>query len=139
MLVMLQCGQLFTRDCVIRKCVRIGFRSDSLTSKRNSVWGSHFNVSFGIMKTPLYRRVSRQDAAHRLFQCPRSTIVVHHFILKHTGTKTSNMYCETIKSLRRFIKNKRQELLTEGVVLLHDNARSHVSRVTHVKWAKFKR
>ena len=48
------------------------------------------------------------------------------------------MNCETIQSLRRFIKNKRQELLTENVVLLHGNARSHVSRITHVKKAKFK-
>ena len=33
--------------------------------------------------------------------------------------------------------NKRQKLLTEGVVLLHDNAQSHVFRVTHLKRAKF--
>ncbi|GFY62784.1 histone-lysine N-methyltransferase SETMAR [Trichonephila inaurata madagascariensis] len=29
---------------------------------------------------------------------------------------------ETLRSLRKSIKNKKQRLLTEGVVLLHDNA-----------------
>ena len=29
-------------------------------------------------------------------------------------------------------------MLTEGVVLLHDNAHPHVSRVTHMELAKFK-
>ena len=29
--------------------------------------------------------------------------------------------------------NKRQQLLRESMVLLHDNTRSYVSRVTHVK------
>ncbi|PRD38269.1 UNVERIFIED_CONTAM: Histone-lysine N-methyltransferase SETMAR [Trichonephila clavipes] len=47
-------------------------------------------------------------------------------------------YYETLRSLRRFMKNKRPGLLTEGVVLLHDNARSHVSRITHVELDKFK-
>nr|XP_042913904.1 histone-lysine N-methyltransferase SETMAR-like [Parasteatoda tepidariorum] len=35
-------------------------------------------------------------------------------------------------------RTKDQGLLTEGVVLLHDNARPHVSRVTHMELAKFK-
>ena len=48
------------------------------------------------------------------------------------------MYCETIQNLRRSIKYKRQELLNEGVVVLHDNARSRMSRVIHEKRAKFK-
>ena len=50
----------------------------------------------------------------------------------------SNIYCETIQRLLKFIKNKWQELLTEDAVLLQDNTRSHVSRVTHIKRAKFK-
>ena len=51
---------------------------------------------------------------------------------------TSDVYCETFQSLRRSIKNKTQELLTESVVLLHDNERKLVSRITHTKWAKCK-
>ncbi|GFU14186.1 histone-lysine N-methyltransferase SETMAR [Trichonephila clavipes] len=39
--------------------------------------------------------------------------------------------------LHRSIKNKRPGLLTEGVVLLHDNARPHV-RVTQMELDKFK-
>ncbi|XP_037564471.1 histone-lysine N-methyltransferase SETMAR-like [Dermacentor silvarum] len=57
--------------------------------------------------------------------------------LKHR-TINSDLYCETLQSLRRSIKNKRPGLLTEGVVLLHDNVRPQVSRVTHAELAKFK-
>uniref|UniRef100_A0A2S2P1P4 Mariner Mos1 transposase n=1 Tax=Schizaphis graminum TaxID=13262 RepID=A0A2S2P1P4_SCHGA len=32
-------------------------------------------------------------------------------------------YCKTLKKLRRAIQNKRRDLLTRGVCLLHDNAR----------------
>ena len=53
--------------------------------------------------------------------------------LEHRGTITSDVYCETLQSLRRSSKNKRQEMLMESVVLLHDNARPHVSSVTHTK------
>uniref|UniRef100_A0A2S2PDL6 Mariner Mos1 transposase n=1 Tax=Schizaphis graminum TaxID=13262 RepID=A0A2S2PDL6_SCHGA len=36
-------------------------------------------------------------------------------------------YCETLKKLRRATQNKRNGLLTRGVCLLHDNARSHTA------------
>ena len=77
------------------------------------------------MKTSLSWSVSRQNAAHRLFRFPRSTV------------DTFDAYFDTIQSLRRSLKIKRQKLLTEGVVLLHDNALSHVSRVTNMKLTKF--
>ncbi|XP_042904384.1 histone-lysine N-methyltransferase SETMAR-like [Parasteatoda tepidariorum] len=57
--------------------------------------------------------------------------------LEHRKTINSYVYCETHRRLRRSIKNKRPGLITEGVVLLHDNARPHVSRVTHMERAKF--
>jgi hypothetical protein len=34
-------------------------------------------------------------------------------------TITSEVYCETLKELRRAIQNKRPGMLTSGVVLLH--------------------
>ncbi|GFW98758.1 histone-lysine N-methyltransferase SETMAR [Trichonephila clavipes] len=58
--------------------------------------------------------------------------------LEHRKSINPDLYCETLRRLRRSIKNKRPGLLTEGVVLLHDNARSHVSRVTQRKLDKFK-
>ncbi|XP_035232758.1 histone-lysine N-methyltransferase SETMAR-like, partial [Stegodyphus dumicola] len=58
--------------------------------------------------------------------------------LKHRKTINSVVYSETLQRLRRSIKNKRPGLLTEGVVLLHDNVRPHVSRVTHMELFKFK-
>ncbi|GFW15320.1 mariner Mos1 transposase [Trichonephila clavipes] len=57
--------------------------------------------------------------------------------LEHRKSINSDVYCETLRCLCRSIKN-RQGLLTDGVVLLHDNARPHVSRVTQVELDKFK-
>jgi len=36
-------------------------------------------------------------------------------------------FCETLHKLRRSIQNKRRGMFSEGVVLLHDNARPHTA------------
>ncbi|GFY18581.1 putative mariner mos1 transposase [Trichonephila clavipes] len=46
---------------------------------------------------------------------------------EHRKSINSDVYCETLRSLPRSIKNKRRRLFMKGVVLLHDNARPHVS------------
>jgi histone-lysine N-methyltransferase SETMAR len=49
----------------------------------------------------------------------------------HRGsTLNREVYCETLKKLRRAIQNKRRGLLTHGVVLLHDNTRPHTAAQT---------
>ncbi|GFW53271.1 histone-lysine N-methyltransferase SETMAR [Trichonephila clavipes] len=58
--------------------------------------------------------------------------------LEHRKSINSDVYCETFRRLRRSIKNKRPGLLMEGVTLLHDNVRPHVSRVTQMELDKFK-
>uniref|UniRef100_A0A1B6DDI6 Mos1 transposase HTH domain-containing protein n=1 Tax=Clastoptera arizonana TaxID=38151 RepID=A0A1B6DDI6_9HEMI len=52
-------------------------------------------------------------------------------------TITSEVYCETLKWLRRAIQNKRRGLLTCGVVFLHDNARPHTARRRSALLEKF--
>ncbi|GFY77193.1 mariner Mos1 transposase [Trichonephila inaurata madagascariensis] len=58
--------------------------------------------------------------------------------LEHRKSIYSDVYCEAFRRLRSSIKNKRPGLLTEGVVLLHNSARPHVSRVTQMELDKFK-
>ncbi|GFT45434.1 mariner Mos1 transposase [Trichonephila clavipes] len=58
--------------------------------------------------------------------------------LEHRKSINSDVYYETLRRLRRSIKNKSPGLLTEGVILLHDNARTHVSIVTQIELDKFK-
>ncbi|GFS66317.1 histone-lysine N-methyltransferase SETMAR [Trichonephila clavipes] len=58
--------------------------------------------------------------------------------LEQRKSINSDVYCETLRCLRRSIQNKKTALLTESVVLLHDNARPHVSRVTQMELDKFK-
>ena len=69
-----QYGQWFTKDCVIGKCLRFEFWSNFLANKWNWIWGLDLNVCFDIMKTPLFRSVSRKHAVHHMFQHPKSTI-----------------------------------------------------------------
>ncbi|GBN25186.1 hypothetical protein AVEN_247191-1 [Araneus ventricosus] len=40
------------------------------------------------------------------------------------------VYAQTLRKLRRAIENERRGMLTEGILLLHDNARSHTAAQT---------
>jgi hypothetical protein len=71
-----------------------------------------------------------------------STAVLMVEFMKQETTVTSEVYCETLKKLRRAIQNKRHGMLTPGVVLLHDNARQHAVAHTgalleHFNWELF--
>ena len=46
-------------------------------------------------------------------------------------TVTSEVYCETLHKLRKLIQNKRQGMLSKGVILLHDNAWPHTAARTN--------
>jgi histone-lysine N-methyltransferase SETMAR len=46
-------------------------------------------------------------------------------------TIMSKVYCETLNNLQRLIKNKQREMLTKGVILLHDNAHPHTATHTN--------
>lgn len=50
--------------------------------------------------------------------------------LPRGATINKDVYCETLKKLRRAIQNKRRGMLTKGVVFIHDNARPHTANVT---------
>jgi hypothetical protein len=56
-------------------------------------------------------------------------------------TITSEVYCKTLKILRRAIQNKRLGMLTYSVVVLHDNELPHTVAHTralleHLNWEK---
>ena len=38
-----------------------------------------------------------------------------------------DIYCETVRKLRRTIQNKRRGMLSGGIVLLHENTRNHTT------------
>ena len=46
-------------------------------------------------------------------------------------------YCQTLKNLHHAIPNKRHGMLTNGVVLFHDNAWPHTARDTQNLISKF--
>ena len=53
-------------------------------------------------------------------------------------TITSALYCTILTKLRAAIRRKRPDLLTKGVLLLHDNARPHSANQTTATLRSFK-
>ncbi|GBM70471.1 Histone-lysine N-methyltransferase SETMAR [Araneus ventricosus] len=58
--------------------------------------------------------------------------------MTHGTIINSEVYCRTLKKLKRAIQNKRRGLLSSRVVLLHDNARPHTAVKTGEVLCKFK-
>ncbi|XP_055948305.1 uncharacterized protein LOC129981481 [Argiope bruennichi] len=122
--------------------------SKQLTYQHKKLRNQHFNICFGIMQTPgnfpgadCHRsKLWRQQA--RCCSPSFSTSKVGHLFNSSSTEELSTPYCpfrcEILRRICRSIKNKRPGLFTDGVVLHHDNARPHVSRVTHAELAKFK-
>jgi len=55
------------------------------------------------------------------------------------GTTINSLYCETLKKLRRAIQNKRREMPSATILLLHDNTWPHYAAqtqnlITSFKW-----
>jgi hypothetical protein len=59
----------------------------------------------------------------------RKRILLVEFMKRGT-TISSTVYCETLKKLRRAIQNKRRGMLTDGILLIHDNARPQTAERT---------
>jgi hypothetical protein len=57
--------------------------------------------------------------------------------LPQGSTINADVYCDTLKKLRRAIQNKRCGMLSRGVVMLHDNARPHTAVATQDLIATF--
>jgi histone-lysine N-methyltransferase SETMAR len=73
----------------------------------------------------------------------RKGVLMVEFIQQGT-TVTSEVYCETLKKLRRAIQNKRCAMLTPCIVLPHHNALLHMSTagstralLEHFNWELF--
>jgi hypothetical protein len=57
--------------------------------------------------------------------------------LPQRSTINAGVYCDTPKKLCRAIQNKRRGMLSQGVVMLHDNARPHTAAATQDLIATF--
>ena len=49
---------------------------------------------------------------------------------EHGRTVKASSYCSLLERLKTAIRTKRKGLLTQGVILLHDNARPHTAHLT---------
>jgi len=49
---------------------------------------------------------------------------------EHGRTLNASSYCSLLERLKLVIRTKRKGLLTQGVILLRDNARPHTARLT---------
>jgi hypothetical protein len=92
-------------------------------------------------KKLLNKRLLARKLIETVFWEGKGVLIVE---FKQGTTMTSEMYCETLRKLRRAIQNKRHGMLTYGVfiVLLHDNARPYTAAPTralleHFNWVLF--
>ena len=49
---------------------------------------------------------------------------------EHGRTVNASSYCSLLERLKTAIRTKRKGMLTQGVILLHDNARPHTAHLT---------
>ncbi|GBM51790.1 Histone-lysine N-methyltransferase SETMAR [Araneus ventricosus] len=118
----------------------------------DETWVAHINVetkqqsmAWGHTGSPTRLRKARQTLSARRLMVTvfwdAQGILLIEFMTRGT-TINSQVYCRTLKKLKRAIPNKRRGLLSSGVVLLHDNARPHTAvgagAVLHkLKWDVF--
>jgi hypothetical protein len=81
-----------------------------------------------------------QKADCNYFRDSKRVLMVR--LMQKRTTITSDVYCEKLKELRRVIQNERRRMLTNGVVLLHANARPHTvyrtgTLLEHFNWELF--
>ncbi|KAJ4448998.1 hypothetical protein ANN_00390 [Periplaneta americana] len=82
----------------------------------------------------------KQTMSTRKIMCTvfldRKGVLLIEFLPRGETINREN-YCQTLKKLRHAIQNKRRGMLTDGVVLLHDNTRPHTARDTQNLISKF--
>ena len=88
------------------------------------------------------RKKCKQTFSTRNIMCTafwdREGVLLVEF-LPPGATINSAVYCETLKKLRRAIQNKRRGMLSDTIILLHDNALPHSAAqtqdlITSFKW-----
>ncbi|GFW43318.1 histone-lysine N-methyltransferase SETMAR [Trichonephila clavipes] len=94
----------------------------------------------GISDALLQRTEEANRANRRLKLKELHQIIPHSSGGIHASGTTINAasYCQTLKRLQRAIQNKRREMLTNGVSLLHNNAWPHTALVTKALHKQFK-
>ncbi|GFV88682.1 hypothetical protein TNCV_1594021 [Trichonephila clavipes] len=106
---------------------------------RNETWVSHINpgikVSVDGMATDILSRQgqSQKNAVNALdygnsVLGPAWCFAGGLYAAKEI-TINSGDYCATLRKLRRVLQSKRRDMLSKGVLLLHDNARPHTSGI----------
>ncbi|XP_035225849.1 histone-lysine N-methyltransferase SETMAR-like [Stegodyphus dumicola] len=56
--------------------------------------------------------------------------LLHTEFMPKDATINASSYCETLKRLRKSLKNRRPGKMSKGIGLLHDNARPHAAKQT---------
>jgi hypothetical protein len=106
---------------------------DIETKEQSKEWMHRHSPS----KTKTFKQTSTRKLMATVFRDRKAVLMVE--FMQQGTTVTSEVYCETLKELRRIIQIKRCGMLTCGVVFLRDNARPHTAARTralleHLNW-----
>ncbi len=91
------------------------------TKKKSMVWKEPSSKKF--------KTVLSTNKVVCMFFWNAKRVIRLEYLLEGT-TISAERYCEMLKNLRKVIKRKGPGLLTKGVILMHNNARSHSVNVT---------
>jgi histone-lysine N-methyltransferase SETMAR len=75
-----------------------------------------------------------QDHVHSVWD--RRGVLLTEFLPQGSRIR-ADVYCDTLKKLRRAMQNKRRGMLSRGLVMLHDNSHTHTVTATQVLIATF--
>ncbi|KAJ4435424.1 hypothetical protein ANN_18039 [Periplaneta americana] len=95
----------------------------------------HWRHSGSPVRTKFKQTLSVRKVMCTVFWDRKGILLID--FLPRGETVNADRYCETLRKLRRAIRNKRRGMLTAGVVLLHDNARPHTARRTAAVLTEF--
>ncbi|KAG8265912.1 hypothetical protein J6590_083249 [Homalodisca vitripennis] len=122
-------NQTIQRTDVIASCVPDGFKKCSLTCTklRDSVvmvikLGSVLSLESKQQSMEWRHTISEETK----IQDDNKGVLLIDFLLRDE-TINAARYCKTLRKLRRTIQNKQRGMLSNGIVLLHDNAWSHTA------------
>uniref|UniRef100_A0A8D8R8P0 Histone-lysine N-methyltransferase SETMAR n=1 Tax=Cacopsylla melanoneura TaxID=428564 RepID=A0A8D8R8P0_9HEMI len=94
------------------------------TKRQSQQWRHTFSPCAKKFKTT----ISAKKIMASVFWDHKGIILIEY--LDQGETINAVRYCETLNKLKRAIQNKRRGMLTNGVCLLHDNARPHTANAT---------
>ena len=100
----------------------------TISRRQSRLQGNGNKESPTLTKFKIVPSASKVTVMATVFWDMRGVLLVK--FQEHGRTVNASSYCSLLERLKTAIRTKRKGLLTQGLILLHDNARPHTARLT---------